>query len=316
MKELGIRLDKIAHAIIAKCISWAVQSDASRVLTPTQVGVGVPFGCEAIVHAVARVQEDAGTPPEGRWTLLLDFSNAFNRVDRGNMFQEVRDRIPTMAAWMEMCYGAQSFLHLGCHTILSCCGVQQGDGPLGPLGFALALHPIVEKIHEQVPGLLINAWYLDDGTLCVSATDLHAALTIIEEDGPTRGLHLNRSKSLLHIPTGAPSDTNTLPADIPIVRGGFDLLGSPIGPSSYCEGTVLNRVKKVQEVLARLPDLQDSQMETTLLLSCLALPKVAFALRTCPPSNIKEATTAFDNARGYCTAMSGPPGSRILPTSE
>ena len=290
-----IAVGEVLRRLTSKCISRAVRSDASRILTPTQVGVGVPCGCEAIVLAVARVQEDAATPPEGRWTLLLDFSNAFNRVDRGSMFQEVRDRIPSMAAWMEMCYGAQSFLHLGCRTILSCCGVQQGD-PLGPLGFALALHPIVEKIHEQVPGLLINAWYLDDGTLCGSATDLHAALTIIEEDGPTRGLHLNRSKSLLYIPTGAPSDTNTLPADIPIVRGGFDLLGSPIGPSSYCEGTVLNRVKKVQEVLARLPDLQDSQMETTLLRSCLALPKVAFALRTCPPSHIKEATTAFDNA--------------------
>ena len=130
-------MGEVLRRLTSKCISRAVRSDASRVLTPTQVGVGVPCGCEAIVHAVARVQEDAATPPEGRWTLLLDFSNAFNRVDRGSMFQEVRDRIPSMAAWMEMCYGAQSFLHLGCRTILSCCGVQQGD-PLGPLGFALS----------------------------------------------------------------------------------------------------------------------------------------------------------------------------------
>ena len=116
---------------------------------------------------------------------------------------------------------------------------------------------------------------------------------------------------LLWSPAGGPSWPTgfcTLPADIPIVRGGFDLLGSPIGPSSYCEGTVLNRVKKVQEVLARLPDLQDSQMETTLLRSCLALPKVAFALRTCPPSHIKEATTAFDNAmREALSDLAGAP---------
>ena len=45
-------------------------------------------------------------------------------------------------------------------------------------------------------------------------------------------------------------------------QGGFDLLGSPIGPSSHCEATILNRVRKVQEVLARLPNLQDSQMDT------------------------------------------------------
>ena len=51
------------------------------------------------------------------------------------------------------------------------CGVQQGD-PLGPLGFALALHPIIERIQAEVPGLLANAWYLDDGTLCGSPDNL------------------------------------------------------------------------------------------------------------------------------------------------
>ena len=57
-----------------------------------------------------------------------------------------------MAAWMGNCYGSQPILHLGEQTILSSCGVQQGD----PLGFALALHPIVEKIKEKVPGLLVD----------------------------------------------------------------------------------------------------------------------------------------------------------------
>ena len=84
-----------------------------------------------------------------------------------------------MAAWTECCYGSQSLLHLGSHIIKSCCCVQQGD-PLGPLCFALALHPIVERIAEEVPGLLMNAWYLDDGTLCGSSKDLLKALGIIE----------------------------------------------------------------------------------------------------------------------------------------
>ena len=287
-----IAVGEILRRLTSKCISRGVQAEAFCVLTPLQVGVGVPVGCEAIVHAVAHVQEDTNIHPEERWTLLLDFSNAFNSVDRGSMFREVRDRIPSMAAWIESCYMAQPFLRLGEHTILSRCGVQQGD-PLGPLGFALTLQPIIEKIKEDVPNLLINAWYLDDGTLCGSASDLCAALAIIEEDGPARGLHLNRAKSLLHIPVSDPLNHNPLPADIPSTRGGFDLLGSPIGPASDCESTVL---KKVQEIVAKLGDLQDSQMETTLLRSCLALPKVAFALRTRPPSHTQQATVVFDNA--------------------
>ena len=139
-------------------ISWGVQAECFCVLTPLLVGVGVPVGCDALVHAVAHVQEDANIHPEERWTLLLDFSNAFNSVDRGSMFREVRDRIPSMAAWMESCYMAQPFLHLGEHTILSSCGVQEGD-PLGPLGFALTLQPIIEKMKEEVPNTTkINAF--------------------------------------------------------------------------------------------------------------------------------------------------------------
>jgi len=36
-------------------------------------------------------------------------------------------------------------------------------------------------------------------------------------------------------------------------------------------------------------------METTLLRSCLALPKVVYALRTCPPSFVHQALLTFDN---------------------
>ena len=290
LRPIAVR--EILRRLTSKCISQGVQAEAFCVLTPLQVSVGVPVGCEAIVHAVTHVLEVANIHPEERWTLLLDFSNAFNIVDRGSMFREVRDRIPSMAAWMESCYMAQPFLHFGEHTILSSCGIQQGD-PLGPLG---TFQPIIEKIKEGVPNLLINAWYLNDGTFCGSASDLCAALAIIEEDGPARGQHLNRAESLLHIPVDDPLNHNPLPADIPTTRGGFDLLGSPIGPASHCESTVLKRVKKVQEILAKLGDLQDSQMETTLLRSCLALPKVAFALRTSPPSHTQQATVVFDNA--------------------
>ena len=78
------------------------------------------------------------------------------------MFIEFRRCIPTLSAWMESCYSCQPLLLLGNKSIHSCCGVQQGD-PLGPLGFALTLHSIIERIKAEVPGLALNAWYLDDG---------------------------------------------------------------------------------------------------------------------------------------------------------
>ena len=52
---------------------------------------------------------------------------------------------------------------------------------------------------------------------------------------------------------------------------------------------------KVKEVLSRLPKLQDSQMETTLLRYCLSFPEFAFSLRTCPPAFTMEAATFHDH---------------------
>ena len=61
------------------------------------------------------------------------------------MFVECRRRLPGLSAWMESCYSCHPLLHLGKDVIHSCCGVQQGH-PLGPLGFSLTLHSIVERI--------------------------------------------------------------------------------------------------------------------------------------------------------------------------
>ena len=56
----------------------------------------------------------------------------------------------------------------------------------------ITLHPIVTRIKEEIPDLKVNAWYVDDGTLCGSPGDLARALGIIKEEGSLRGLTLNR----------------------------------------------------------------------------------------------------------------------------
>ena len=210
-----IAVGEVLRRLTSKCVSRAVHTDATEVLSPLQVGVGIPVGCESIVHSVVNLQEDFSIPPESRCALLVDFSNAFNSVNRACMFQEVRSRIPSMAAWVESCYGSQPLLYFGDHKLFSCCGVQQGD-PLGPLCFALTLHPIVEQIEREVPELLINAWYLDDGNLCGSLSDIGSALSIIESVGPSRGLILNKSKSLLFVPADASPSNHAVPPEVPI----------------------------------------------------------------------------------------------------
>ena len=102
--------------------------------------------------------------------------------------------------------------------------------------------------------------------------------------------------------------SNSILSDILLVTGGFDLLGSLIGPAVYCEASLQKRINKVQEILYRLSDLQDSQMETTFLRSCLALLKIAYVLRTCPPGIISRALGAFDGLmREALSDLAGSP---------
>ena len=198
------------------------------------------------------------------------------------MFLEARARILAISAWLECCYGSQPLLFLGDHTILSYSGVQQGD-PLGPLAFALALHPLVKQIKREVPGLRLNSSYLDDGTLCGSPAHLSAALSLLEAGGPPRGLFLNRRKCHLIVPEDATCNLSLLPSEIPMSSGGFVLLGSPFGSSSFCTSVVLKRVAKIRDTLPALKSVQDSQIQLTLVRACLSLPKISFALRTCAP---------------------------------
>ena len=84
---------------------------------------------------------------------------------------------------------------------------------------------------------------------------------------------MNHRKCLPYIPPGNDTCKNTLPSDIPITSSGFCLLGSPIGSDCFREAFILDRIAKMQRALGRLGDLENSQVQTTLLRSYLSLLK-------------------------------------------
>ena len=265
-------------------------------LPPHQLGVGVSNGAESLVHSVKLLLSNPSVPLSACCCLLLDFSNAFNCVDRSILFRDVRSRFPALSRWLEYCYGTPSNLLFGDFSILSCSGVQQGD-PLGPLAFSTLLQPIIEQIQRDVPGLCLNGWYLDDGILSGSFEDLQSALHIIENLGPPRGLHLNRSKCLLFVPPELGSPPSSFPAS---TSRGFELLGSPVGPPDFCRASVAKRLDKVKDSVQSLALLQDSQMEYSLLKSCLGLQKISCALRTTPPDILLPVIHSFDEFMFHC----------------
>ena len=111
---------------------------------------------------------------------------------------------------MEWCYAGETNLRFDKHVVPSQAGVQQGD-PLGPLLFALAVHPLVKRLAEsgsQATGDALGwtCFYLDDGLLCGSVKAVSKALKVLQEACPTLGVELNLKQCELVVPSGQPNE--------------------------------------------------------------------------------------------------------------
>jgi hypothetical protein len=149
-----IAVGTIWRRLVSKVAMKGVGKEMTNYLNDFQFGVGVSGGAEAVLHSANRVLNACHS--DGSLAMLtVDFSNAFNLVDRTKLLREVRSRCPSISLWVEFLYGQASRLYVGDEYIWSTTGVQQGD-PLGPLLFALVLHPLVHKIRDNC-NLLLHA---------------------------------------------------------------------------------------------------------------------------------------------------------------
>ncbi|GKB69651.1 putative reverse transcriptase domain-containing protein [Tanacetum coccineum] len=179
------------------------------------------------------------------------------------MLQEIRLRCPAISHWVKFCYSNPARLYYGQHTLWSYQGVQQGD-PLGPLLFALVLHPLICKIRNSF-SISFQAWYLDDGTIIGDTLVVEKILELIMEDGPHCGLHLNVDKTEIGPP-----------------EYGVKLLGRPVSVDfDYNSELMMKRVAKTIELMDDVAKINDLQCELLLLRSCAVISKLYFAMRTC-----------------------------------
>ncbi|XP_021763791.1 uncharacterized protein LOC110728456 [Chenopodium quinoa] len=291
-----IAVGTVWQRLVSKVGAALIGPRLGNYLGGLQFGVGVPAGGEAILHVVNRLVEARGGDV-GLSMLLVDFKNAFNLVDRTALLREVRLRCPALSRWVEFCYSSPARLFYGEHTLRSCQGVQQGD-PLGPLLFALVLHPLVCRIRESFD-LCLQAWYFDDGTIIGDTLVVGKVMELILVEGPRLGLDVNVEKTEVFSPTEDPRSrlAGVFPPDIARPVHGVKLLGGPVSAdASVCGELVSQRVSKTIVLMDAIAKLEDPQCELLRLRACTGVSKLYFSMRTCPPRLFEVAQISFDVA--------------------
>nr|GEX60898.1 putative reverse transcriptase domain-containing protein [Tanacetum cinerariifolium] len=206
--DSGIRpiaVGTIWRRLVSKVAMKGVGKEMSKYLSDFQFRVGVSGGAEAILHSVNRVLCEYHN--DGSLAMLtVHFSNAFNLVDRSELLHE------------------------------------QGD-PLGPLLFALILHPLLHKIKDSCK-LLLHAWYFDDGTVIGDLEEVTKVLDIIKL---REGL---------------------FPVDIRRPSSGVKLLGGAVSrDADLISGLAMRRAANPVDLMGLLPQLHDPHSELLLLRS-------------------------------------------------
>jgi hypothetical protein len=87
-----IAIGEVWRRVVCKCALRAFKSEVSDYFAPFQVGVGVRFGAESVVHAInTLLARDKDDPSVDNSVLQFDFKNAFNCVDRSVFIRLVRE---------------------------------------------------------------------------------------------------------------------------------------------------------------------------------------------------------------------------------
>ena len=166
----------------------------------------------------------------------VDFSNAFNQVDRNIFLQRVEHNFPELLGWAEYCYCLPAELRFGEERLLSSCVVQQGD-PFGSLFFSLALPQLLEDLTPSTD-LHLQLWYLDDGIIIGNRASVAAFFIQLSNNGDKYGFILNHSKCELFWACGDPKFPEFSPECLHM-KAGVNLWGSPLwGDVTYIQDTL------------------------------------------------------------------------------
>jgi hypothetical protein len=137
-------------------------------------------------------------------------------------------------------------------------GVNQGN-PLAGLLFSLTLHAFLLKVHNIIPNLQLNVWYLDDGKIVSTLNDTSRVVQMFVDDEPEHGLHLQLHKLSITNDADAIDLRCLFTASIKFKTfdDGQKMLGCLISPDLYVQDFIKAKIDNIQSIFNRIPYIND-----------------------------------------------------------
>ena len=275
-----IAIGNTLRRLTAKAAAYVVKGDSLSILFPHQLGVSVPGGAEAIVHAARSFCSSKRDSEEAELFLKIDFENAFNSIRRDHLLRIIKVELPRLYPYLYQCYSKSSCLFFNGSPIHSAEGVQQGD-PLGPLCFSMAIQGLISQLSSD-----LNVWYLDDGTLAGHPDHVRADFKKIIAAQSSLGLKVNLNKCEFSVLGSNKSAVDALTASFSasypeakfVPTGDLSLLGSPLFQEAL-DRELMTRLGNFKSTCTRLESL-DHHDSLFLLKNVFHIPKLLYLLRT------------------------------------
>eukprot|EP00759_Apiculatamorpha_spiralis_P009013 PhF_6_TR15908/c2_g1_i4/m.24560 len=265
-------------------------SSLHRTFGDLQFGAARSLGVETVV-----LRSRASFRSHKDWVMLaIDMKNAFNTVARAVLLKALTDQgFRSLYNLVWFLYASPSDLLSGVFDALrSEEGVRQGD-VLGPILFALAIHPTLQALRANYPDLEVRA-YLDDVTVLGPPTRVAAFFRDFCASMSSAGLVVNRKKCVV----SAHSD-DALEAfvglDVKLQREGQKILGAFVAADDDTESRwIMSQRPRIENFLERALEVEP-QCAMPLIRSC-GLPRWNHFLRCHPPEVTAAANVLVDKS--------------------
>jgi len=260
-----IGIGETMRRIVGKAIMSVLKKDVMLAAGATQVCAGQEAGIEAIIHACTELfgADDADA------LLLVDATNAFNRLNRAVALHNIRFICPPFSTVLMNFYQVPTRLFVaGGYELKSREGTTQGC-PFAMAMYALGVMPLIEKlrpgIEEKIP-MPTQAWYADDSQAVGRLESILKWWQLLNEYGPSYGYFPKAVKTFLIVKPAKLEEAKKLFAstNIQIVDGGQRDLGAAIGSEAFILKYLSQKIIHWAEQMEVLSDIAKTQPHAAL----------------------------------------------------